>query len=235
MSLVLAIQPDPDQAARLLSVCRRIGAEVVLASSASDALATLGDRVPDVILSAPLLPVSDDAAIADRLRSLGEDALHVQALSAPLLGEPLLEPQPRGLFKAFTRQRRPAGPAVCDPLVFAGELSGHLLRAVAERAALTGVPIEAPSLDDLRSMDVVSGFSRTPNDRPLVRSRREPPVDIDLTSLLDGIAERGSQARKTTSRRRRRRIYDDAAYFDPARCRFAAVLEKFDEFARQAR
>ena len=228
MSLVLAVQPDPDQAARLSSVCRRIGAELVLAPSAPDALAALDGRVPDVILTAPLLPAGDEAAIAERLRTLGEDALHVQALAAPILGQPVVEPQPRGLLKAFRRPRPAAGPAVCDPLVFAGELSGHLLRAVAERAAITGEPIAAPPFDEVLTGGTAAGAAPGPQGVPELAAA---PADIDLTPLLDGIAETSPGRRKPQGgRRRKRRVYDDAAYFDPSRCEFAAVLEKFDEF-----
>ena len=228
MSLVLAVQPDPDQAARLSSVCRRIGAELVLAASAPEALAALGGRVPDVVLTAPLLPAADDAAIAERLRTLGEDALHVQALAAPILGQPVVEPQARGLLKAFRRPRPAAGPAVCDPLAFAGELSGHLLRAVAERAAITGEPIVAPPFDEVPTDDgSAAGTAASPRGVPQTVTA---PVDIDLTSLLDGIAESPRKRKSPGGRRRKRRVYDDAAYFDPSRCEFAAVLEKFDEF-----
>ena len=102
MSLVLAIQPDDDQAARLKAACRRVGAELVIAPTAPQAIAALGSRVPDLILSAPLLPASDEAAVAAHLRELGPDALHVQALTAPVLGEPGPEaPAPRGLLGFF--------------------------------------------------------------------------------------------------------------------------------------
>jgi CheY-like chemotaxis protein len=228
MSLVLAIQPDDAQAAQLTSVCRRIGADLVLAPTAPQALASLGDRIPDVVLSAPLLPASDEAAIAERLRALGDGALHVQALSAPVLGEPIVEPQPRGLLKAFRRQRPASGPSVCDPAVFAGELSGHLLRAVAERAAITGQPIEAPSFD--ATFDAAFGAAF---DKPAASDAA--PTDIDLTPLLDGIAEESRpRTRKGQGpRRRKRRRYDDAAYFDPQRSEFAAVVDRFDEFIQQ--
>lgn len=226
MSLVLAVQPDADQGARLTSVCRRIGVEIVLAPYAPEALAALGDRVPDVIVTTPLLPADDGAAIAERLRALGGEALHVQMLSAPILGEPVAEPPRRGLLKSFRRSRRTAAPAVCDPLVFAGELSGHLLRAVAERAALTGEPIVAPSIDEIL-------MPRAFNLRP--PETIAAPTEVELTPLLDWMKE-GTQPRKRKSqggRRRRRRVYEDAAYFDPARCEFAALVDKFDEFVQQ--
>ena len=291
MSLVLAVQPDASQAERLASVCRRIGTDLVLAASAPEALAALGCRIPDVILSAPLLPASDEAAIAERLRALGDDALHVQAISAPVLGDlPVAEPEPKGLLKAFKRPRRAAAPAVCDEVAFAGELSGHLLRAVAERASMAAEPIEAdvPEIapaaaqppDDLWPHSRVTGYQvQNPatarlrlndvrqrsadqepdageqvrlNHLPQGYGEQEPdttgipdpgsripdpdaPLDIELISLVDAIAEECKpRKRKGQARRsRKRRVHDDAAYFDPSRSEFAAVVDKFDEFTRQ--
>jgi CheY-like chemotaxis protein len=233
MSLVLAIQPDSTQAARLTSVCRRIGTELVLAPSAVEALAVLGERIPDVILSAPLLPASDEAAIAERLRAMGEDALHVQTLGAPILGAPIVHTEPGGLLEALRRRRPATAPAVCDPLAFAGELSAHLLRAVAERAAITGVRIEAPSLDIVAGPVDPRGAGANPETD--TTTDHNQPVDIDLTPLLETIEEKAPlRSRKgRPSRRRKPRLSDDAAYFDPDRCTFAAVREAFDEFVHQ--
>ncbi len=86
MPLILAIEPDRRQAAQLASIAQgRIGAELVMAESAEKALRALGDRVPDLILTPPLLSPRDDAAITDRLRALGTAATYVQTLTIPAL------------------------------------------------------------------------------------------------------------------------------------------------------
>ena len=86
-SLIVAIERDRDQAARLETVVRtRDGADLVPAGSTPEALAALGDRVPDLILAPPLLPARDEAAVADRLRQLGPMAAHVQTITVPRLG-----------------------------------------------------------------------------------------------------------------------------------------------------
>ena len=150
MSLVLAIQPDADQAARLAAICRRIGTDLVLASTAHQALASLGNRVPDVVLCPPLLPAHEEEAVAGRLRELGPAALHVQSLTAPLLGDTPPEPtRPRGLFSALrSRRNGDARPAACDATTFAQQMSAYLLRAVAERTALDVDALEGISIDE---------------------------------------------------------------------------------------
>ena len=228
MSLVLAIQPDGGQAARLASVCRRIGADFVLAASAAEALASLAGRVPDVVLTAPLLPASDETLLADHLRALGDGGLHVQVLAAPLLGAPGAPPQPGGVLDALRRRRRVSSPPACDPLVYAGELSGHLLRAVAERIAIMGEPIVAPPLDEAPAP------AGNPEPETAAACLPVPPAPNAVAAAGPGAAGSGRTSgdphpAPRRPRRRRRRVPDDAAYFDPERSSFAAVLEKLDE------
>src|SRR5688572_22405037 len=136
MPLIVAIEPDRGQASRLTAVVRaRIqGAELLLASASTTALEKLGDRVPDVILTSPLLSPRDEAALADRLRQLGERAARVPTLTIPVLGDmtaaTATQPQKRGLLSVLRRGKRPAAapaPAEgCDPEVFADEISAYL-------------------------------------------------------------------------------------------------------------
>ena len=87
MSLVLALEPDPKQAAVLKQVVRdRVGAEFVLADSKDAALAAIAERVPDLILVTALLSPRDESELTDRLRDL-EGAEHLQTLTIPLLAE----------------------------------------------------------------------------------------------------------------------------------------------------
>ncbi len=89
MPLILAIEPDRRQANQLNAMVRgRLHAELVLAGTAEDALAALGDRVPDLILTSALLSPKDECALADRLRVLDGAAAHVQTLTVPVLAPP---------------------------------------------------------------------------------------------------------------------------------------------------
>jgi hypothetical protein len=66
MALILAIEPDRRQANHLTAMVRgRLRAELVLGDTAERALAALGDRVPDLVLTTTLLSPRDEAE-ADR-------------------------------------------------------------------------------------------------------------------------------------------------------------------------
>ena len=88
MPLVLALEPDPKQAAIVRQIVRdRVGADFVLADSKDAALAALADRVPDLILVTALLSPRDEADLTDHLRDL-DGAEHLQTLTIPLLLQP---------------------------------------------------------------------------------------------------------------------------------------------------
>ena len=77
MSLILAIEPDRRRAAQLTGMARaHLRAELLVAATASQAVDGLDGRVPDILLTAPLLPSQEEAAIADYLRQLGSAAAH---------------------------------------------------------------------------------------------------------------------------------------------------------------
>ena len=65
-------------------------AELVTAPTAAAALAALGDRIPDVVLTPALFGLRDEAALTERLRELGSDGSHVQTLAIPILAPAVL-------------------------------------------------------------------------------------------------------------------------------------------------
>jgi hypothetical protein len=134
MPLILAIEPDRRQANQLRSMVRtRLEAELVLADSAERALAALGDRVPDLILTSALLSPKDEIALDKRLRSLDGSASHVQTLTIPMLASPE-QAKSSGMLSALRGGRaRTAHSEGCDPAVFAEQCAGYLERARAER------------------------------------------------------------------------------------------------------
>ena len=137
MPLILAIEPDRRQASQLTAMVReRLRAELVLADSAERALAALGDRIPDLILTSALLSTKDETVLADRLRALDVAAAHVQTLTVPVLGTPRPRSTAgRGVFSALLGDRTssPAAPDSCDPAMFADQCAAYLDRAAAER------------------------------------------------------------------------------------------------------
>jgi hypothetical protein len=139
--LILAIEPDRQQAAQLTAIVRsKIGAEIVLADSAERALREVGDRIPDLILTPQLLSPRDDAAITNRLRQLGAAAAYVQTLTIPALATHQpggAQARAKGLLSKLRRQKAaPAeAPGGCAPDVFAEQISVYLERALEARAS----------------------------------------------------------------------------------------------------
>ena len=85
MRTVLALEPDPRQAAALkLVVSNRVGAQFVLAESKDAALSAIRSAVPDLILLTALISPRDETEIADLIREL-DGAEHTQTLTIPLL------------------------------------------------------------------------------------------------------------------------------------------------------
>jgi len=140
MPLILAIEPDRRQANQLNAVVKgRLHADLVLADSAERALAELGDRVPDLVLTSALLSPTDEVVLGDRLRALNGVAAHVQTLTIPVLATPRPHVLKRagGMLSALGlgRQQRDDVPDGCDPTVFAAQCAEYLERGAAERAA----------------------------------------------------------------------------------------------------
>src|ERR1041385_2150196 len=146
MSLILAVEPDRRQAAHLTHVVRqRVGAELVLAETTELALASIGNRVPDLILVPPLLSPQDDAALAAALRVIAS-AAHVQMVTTPMFASASPEGRGRGVLSAFRRSKPKAAPDGCDPAEFAQQISSYLESAAEKRADAQFVesPVVAP-------------------------------------------------------------------------------------------
>jgi hypothetical protein len=179
MPLILAIEPDKRQAAHITSMARhRLHAELVLAVSAERALAALGDRIPDLILTPALLSPQDDAALTERLRQLDERAAHVQTLTIPLLAAPGRSSPARGMLAALRRERPGSSADGCDPAVFAEQITAYLARAAIERQehhrshdddrsgadAHAAVPAEpATTSDPMAAFEPEPAFAATPS------------------------------------------------------------------------
>ena len=135
MSLILAIEPNKNQAHQLSALVRaHLKAELVTAPTAAAALAALGDRIPDVVLTPALFGLRDEAALTERLRQLGSDGSHVQTLAIPILAAPS---RATGANGGLLNRKKEKGEAEvgCDPAVFAEQIRIYLQRAAVERRA----------------------------------------------------------------------------------------------------
>src|SRR5438094_7684486 len=128
MPLILAIEPDPRQAAQLATIVhQRLGAELIVAETTERALGAIGNRVPDLVLVPALLSPQDDAALATALRVIAA-AAHVQMLTIPLLAASQKRSIPgEGVLARLRRSKpKPAAPDGCDPKVFAEQIAEYL-------------------------------------------------------------------------------------------------------------
>src|SRR6266545_8430432 len=116
MSLILAIDSDRRQSEQLASLMRsRLKVvDVVQATSAGEGLHALKDRVPDLILTSPLLSPFDDGVLDEYLRELGTQAAHVQTVRIPVLSA-VSKPSARSLFSLRKTKTPSTAPDGCDP------------------------------------------------------------------------------------------------------------------------
>ena len=134
MSLILAIEPNKNQAHQLNALVRQhLKAELVTAPTAAAALAALGDRIPDVVLTPALFGLRDEAALTERLRQLGSDGSHVQTLAIPILAPAAARGANNGLLGK--KKEKADANVGCDPAVFAEQIKIYLQRASVERRA----------------------------------------------------------------------------------------------------
>jgi hypothetical protein len=195
MALILAVEPDRHQASQLQAIARsRLHAELVIEATAERALAALGDRIPDLILTAALLSPKDEAALAERLRALHSAAAHIHTLTIPVLAAPRSRPRMGGVLSALRRERPQASePDGCDPAVFAEQCATYLERAMAERAELAETTSPARTTDYEETGLVVEEPAHV-----LDETAREPFAVLH-PSTLDGLdtftAEAGEEIR----------------------------------------
>jgi hypothetical protein len=139
MQLILAIDSDPRRSEQLANLVRsRLQVEFVQATSAGEGLHALRDRVPDLILTSPLLSPFDDGVLDEYLRDLGAAATHVQTLRIPMLSTGPKKKSAANRLFSLGRKQAPtssAAPDGCDPKVFADEIAHYLTRSLEERSA----------------------------------------------------------------------------------------------------
>jgi hypothetical protein len=148
--LILAIQPDRRQASHLASIAKRISAELLLTESAAKAVAVLGERLPDLILTPPLLSHRDEKAIAERLHEFGDAGAHIQTLTIPIF-ETTQAPASKGGVLSSLRKSKRKGKASSAETAgstadsFAEQVSIYLTRAIEARQALRTRKPAAPA------------------------------------------------------------------------------------------
>jgi len=133
MSLILVILADSTEAAQLATLIQgRLEVDLVQAAEVGEGLLALDDRIPDLILTSPLMSPFDDGVLDEYLRELGPAGAHVQTLRIPVLSQ---APKKTKRIGFSLRRRSKPEPAIdgCDPKFFADEIEQYLARAAEEK------------------------------------------------------------------------------------------------------
>lgn len=137
--LVLAIEPDPRQAAIIKRIVREKAlADVAVVDSRDAAIEAMRTSMPDVLLLTALFSPRDEDELMGHLRTL-DNAGHLQTHTIPQLASSLgpAEGRSRGLFSAFRKKKDTDQPvAGCDPDLFAEEIRVYLQRAADKKREL---------------------------------------------------------------------------------------------------
>ena len=136
MPLILAIEPNRAQAQQIALLLKQHvpGAELVAAPTADAALAEIGTRVPDLVLTPALLAPRDEHALTGRLRELGTAAAHVHTLAVPIIAAARSRVREYGGGLLGRRKDKAEADDVgCDPALFAEQIRVYLERAARER------------------------------------------------------------------------------------------------------
>jgi signal transduction histidine kinase/CheY-like chemotaxis protein len=97
---VLVVDDEPDARELIEHILRQCGADVSLASSAEEAIASLQERRPDVLLSDIGMPGEDGYSLIRRVRSLPDESL-AQTPAAALTAFARVEDRDRALREGF--------------------------------------------------------------------------------------------------------------------------------------
>ena len=185
MQLILAIDSDPRRSEQLASlVSGRLKVDLVQSTSAGEGLHALKDRIPDLILTSPLLSPFDDGVLDEYLRDLGAAGAHVQTVRIPVLTPtPTKRALTDRLFGARTKaSSSPAAPDGCDPTVFADEIALYLSRAVSARQSVAHL---AQALSAHQDEAPPSPVAETPVAHSTVMSEMSEAIIEDFADAVD--------------------------------------------------
>ena len=128
MSWLLVVQPDAVQAEVLREALRtHVSEDVVVAGSLDDALSSIDQCIPDIVLLPALIPADAEDYVISYLGAI-PSAKHVQILGIPVLERPEHSVQRPARFLMPWRQRPRQEPLTpgCDPGTFTQDVIRYL-------------------------------------------------------------------------------------------------------------
>ena len=218
MRLLLAVEPDQKQAARLGALVRGpLEAELLVAETARRAVALLKDRVPDLILTSQLLSPKDEAFLDAHLRKLDAAGLRVQTLVIPVLASPSRRSREsqQGLLKRLRRTAKDASAHGCDPAVFAAQIAEYLERAAADRIAAERARLAPPAAPAAPAQAAEPGIIVNHET-----ARSAPPSESGWERKLDTLVDPGIEPAEA-------RVDPEEPQFNPEEPRLDPVESPF--------
>jgi hypothetical protein len=141
---ILAIEPDADRAAFVREVIqgsRDIELEIV--ARIDDAVRSITERLPDVVMTSTFFPPADEAALSAHLRKT-RGASHVQIICVPHVGGTEAAQGPSGPSHpnvvSFVKRGPAANWPFCDLAVVREQIEDYLFQAVRDREDTSAMP-----------------------------------------------------------------------------------------------
>jgi hypothetical protein len=128
MSWLLIVQPDSVQSDLLREALRtHVSEDVVVVDSIDNALSSIDQCVPDIVLLPPLIPADEEDYVISYLGAI-PSARHVQILGIPVLERPdhFVQQRARSLMPWGQRQRQEPLTPGCDPRTFTQDVIRYL-------------------------------------------------------------------------------------------------------------
>lgn len=140
---VLAIESDPSRVAALRHVLSRyVSADFQIVHSLNDALTSIDERIPDLVLTSALLPPRDESAIVLRLKEL-PGTRHLQIITTPYFIDSEDPSTGRNVLNFWNRRRSTLHP-FCDSETVGSQIEEYLAQARVRGFASNGVQHDTP-------------------------------------------------------------------------------------------
>jgi hypothetical protein len=132
---VLVIEPDAAQGGALRHIFEaHVRSDFQIVQSVNEALASLGQHIPDLILTSTFITPRDEAVLTSQLKAV-PGAAHVQIITTPYFIESD-EPEPRRILTFLKRRRSLVRPS--DAETVGRQIESYLEHARASRALQSG-------------------------------------------------------------------------------------------------
>lgn len=221
---ILAIEPDRERARQLQDLLRdHVCADFAIVKSSDEAVRSLSEQVPDLVLTSTFLPPPEEAALTACLKRLPA-AAHLQMITIPhfIDSDDASSREPSRVVSFFKR-RSALGRLVCDPRTVADQLEEYLEQARAERLRQSN----RKPCDATRGPVVVAAQGQTKSERGLTRRHATTGVN-PLANSAGPHTYRLGRVHANDRRRARRRLSGEMPWLWTVKLPWSADVKVVD-------